>query len=90
MANTVIFLLEATYLLEAFQKGSANCNKMVAPPQNRSAPLIVLARGTTNLTESIHQYRPDMYWSISQWQSRQPGLLLILYGFARVVHYKTL
>ena len=86
MAKTVIFLLEATYILEARQKGSANCHKIVAPPQNRSAPLCVLALGTTNLTEPIHQYRHDMYWSRSQWQSRQPGLLLILCGLARVVH----
>ena len=56
--NTVMSLLEAPYLIEAPPEGPANCHKIVAHPQNRSAPVNVLAWGASNInfTESLHKY----------------------------------
>ena len=51
-------LLEAPYQIEVHPKGYASCHKLVAPPQNISAPVNMLAPGTsnTNFKESIHKY----------------------------------
>ena len=51
-------LLEAPCLIEAPPKGSANCHKIVAPAQNRSTLVCVLAPGafSTNFAESVHKY----------------------------------
>ena len=45
--QTIMSLLEASYVIEAPPKGSTNCHKIIAPTQNR-APVNVLMPGTSN------------------------------------------
>ena len=84
---TIVYLLEVRSALPNTSvhppKRSAHCPKIVAPLQNRSAPVNDLAPGDSDkkLISSLHKYifKHDMYCSRSLWQprQRQRGLLLI-------------
>ena len=51
-----IFWGRLPYLKEVPPKGFANCYKIIAPPENRSASVLVPGTSNTNSTESMHKY----------------------------------
>ena len=48
ISHTVMSLLEVSYLIEVPLKESANCQKIVAPPQNRSTPALAATAWSTD------------------------------------------